>query len=505
MITGEIRNKIDTIWDIFFSGGISNPLKVIEQINYLMFIHELSVQDDKQKRKYERMLKLGKNVTPFVSIFTNHENCKWSNLKSMSAEDKFANIKDNVFPFIKNLNENKDSAFSRYMANATFDISSMQKLESIINNIDELFNTMSNLENDEKKNADIKGDVYEYMLSKLGTSKDLGQFRTPRHIIRMMVELIKPTLEDTICDPACGTAGFLVEASKYLEEKFYDTETLDQKNSSKEYQYTGYDVDNTMLEIAAMNMMQHGIKDPNIKYKNSLTSQQNEQDSDDSKYSIVLANPPFKGSLEAGTISPELTDVVQTSKTELLFLAKFIKILKTGGKAAVIVPDGVLFGSSKAHKNIRKQIIEHQELKAVISLPSGVFKPYSGVSTSILIFYKTEKVQSDKVWFYELKADGYSLDDKRQKVEENDIPDVISRYENLEEEINRARTEQSFFVPKAEIINNEYDLSINKYKEVIYQQEELPPSSELIKELAILKEEYCKELDILSSMLKEDI
>ncbi len=493
MITGTLKNKVDGLWDIFYSGGISNPLKVIEQITYLMFIHDLGDWDE-TKAKSASLLNI-----PYKSIFDGHEDYRWSHLIHMEPVQLKNTVENEIFPLIKTLGGNSKTAFSRYMQNAKFEIDSPQKLVAVITYMDDLYKTMK----EELKDQDTMGDIYEYMLSKLGSSDKLGQFRTPRHIIRMMVELIKPTLGDNICDPACGTAGFLIEAGKYIRENFKN-DLLKKENNQlfNSTMFTGYDTDRTMLEIAAMNLMQHHIEDPNINYKNGLTIPEANQVDEKNKYSVILANPPFKGSLDKNTIHPELIAVAKTSKTELLFIAQFLKLLKIGGRAAVIVPNGVLFGSSKAHTDIRKELIENNCLKAVISLPSGVFKPYAGVSTAILIFVKTGNGGTDKIWFYDLHSDGYSLDDKRQPIEENDIPDVIKRYGDLINEEKRARTDQSFLVPKEEVAANDYDLSFNKYREVVYEEEQLPSSEEIMKDLCQLEAEYHKELEILKQMLE---
>lgn len=497
MITGTIKNKVDALWDIFYSGGISNPIEVIEQITFLMFIHDLGKLDDQKKAASELL------GTDFKSIFEGHDEYRWSNLVNITDPKRLKSIIENeIFPLIKNLNPSKESAFARYMKNAIFKIESEQKLVSVITAMEQLYQLIDE-EGSAFKDNDTRGDVYEYMLGKLAVSGDLGQFRTPRHIIAMMVELVKPTVNDFICDPACGTAGFLIEAGKYLnrvhEKELYDKGNIDHYHTTM---FTGYDIDRTMLEIAAMNMMQHNIEDPNINYRNGLTSPEDGVEDEKDKYTIILANPPFKGSLDKDTVAPDLKAVTATTKTELLFVAQFIKLLKIGGRAAVIVPNGVLFGSSKAHLAIRKELIEKQCLQAVISMPSGIFKPYAGVSTAILLFTKTGNGGTDKVWFYDMHADGFSLDDKRQPIEENDISDILTRYENLSEEETRARTEQSFMVPKEEIVENDYDLSINKYKEVVYEQEELPSSAEIMAELCELEEQYRKELGILKQMLE---
>ena len=349
----------------------------------------------------------------------------------------------------------------------------------------------------------VRGDIYEYLLSKLATAGVNGQFRTPRHIIKMMVEMMDPKADDLICDPACGTSGFLVESSEYLRKKKKAEVLFNAKNKEHymNHMFHGYDMDRTMLRIGAMNMMTHGVSNPNIEYRDSLS----DQNEDKEKYSLILANPPFKGSLDYDIVSADLLKVCKTKKTELLFLTLFVRMLKTGGRCACIVPDGVLFGSSKAHKDIRKAIVEEQRLEAVISMPSGVFKPYAGVSTAILIFTKTGHGGTDKVWFYDMKADGRSLDDKRSEVKENDIPDIITRFKNLEAENDRKRTDQSFFVEKQEIVDNAYDLSINKYKEIEYIPVEYPPTSEIMANLQALEKEVQESMAELEKMLGDEM
>lgn len=488
MVTGELKNRIDALWGTFYSGGISNPLDVIEQITYLMFIHDLSEMDD---QKIKGAIMLG---VPYTSIFKDKEQCRWSNLRHMPAQEMFNTLSNEVFPFIKNLHDDKESAYSRYMTDAIFKIPTPQKLTSIIDEMDQIYDLGERVDD-----ADIRGDIYEYMLGKLATSGDLGQFRTPRHIIQMMVRMLKPTLDDVVCDPACGTAGFLVETGTYLrqlfEKELLDNEKLEHFNK---HMFTGYDVDRTMLRIGAMNMMMHGIENPRIAYKDSLSEQNNESE----QYTVVLANPPFKGSIDASTISPDLSKVVKTKKTELLFLALFLRMLRVGGRAAVIVPDGVLFGSSNAHKGIRREILERNRLQAVISMPSGVFKPYAGVSTAILFFTKTGHGGTDKVWFYDMRSDGFSLDDKRQPVQDNDIPDILERFEHLETEESRERTEQSFFVTYDEIKANDFDLSINKYKKVVYEQESLPEPAVILAEIESMEKEIQDSLMELKGMLE---
>ena len=500
MITGELKNKIDGLWDIFAAGGLVNPLDVIEQITYLMFIRDLDDADN-LRAKESAMLAL-----PYKSIFTGEvqvgdrtidgNNLKWSVFHDYEAGRMYAIMQEWVFPFIKNLHEDKNSAYSKYMGDAIFKIPTPLLLSRVVDSLDNIYALMS-----KQSGSDTKGDVYEYLLSKISTSGLNGQFRTPRHIIRMMVELMQPTAEDTICDPACGTSGFLVAAGEYLketqrEEIFFNKVKKDHFMNGM---FFGYDMDRTMLRIGAMNMMTHGIANPFIEYRDSLS----DQNTDRNKYSLILANPPFKGSLDNDSVSADLVKVCKTKKTELLFLALFLKMLKTGGRCACIVPDGVLFGSSNAHKSIRKEIVENNILQAVISMPSGVFKPYAGVSTAILIFTKTEHGGTDKVWFYDMKADGFSLDDKRTPIKDNDISDIIARFHNLSAEEGRARTEQSFLVEKSEIVANEYDLSINKYKKTEHVAEEYPSPQVILTNLNELEQEITAGLAELNELLGE--
>lgn len=498
MITGELKNRIDSIWEIFWTGGLTNPLDVIEQMTYLMFIHDLDAADT-LRAKESAMLGL-----PFESIFAEEvqignqtvdgTQLKWSVFHDFPAAKMYSVMQEWVFPFIKNLHGNKESAYSKYMGDAIFKVPTPLMLDKIVSAMDDMYEQMAKL-----SDTDARGDVYEYLLSKLSTAGVNGQFRTPRHIIRMMVDLMQPKPDDMICDPACGTSGFLVAASDYLKENkksevFFNKENRDHYMNDM---FTGFDMDRTMLRIGAMNMMTHGVENPFIEYRDSLS----DQNPDREKYSLILANPPFKGSLDAETVSTDLLKICKTKKTELLFLALFVKMLRIGGRCACIVPDGVLFGSSTAHKAMRQEIIDHQRLEAVISMPSGVFKPYAGVSTAILIFTKTNHGGTDKVWFYDMKADGFSLDDKRSPIQENDIPDIIARFGNRDAEENRERTDQSFLVPKEEIIQNDYDLSINKYKKTEYKPVEYPPTVEIMAELRELEMKIGEEMDELEKLL----
>ena len=505
MITGELKNRIDSLWDDFAAGGIVNPLTVIEQITYLMFIHDLDEADN--KGSMEAMMlgisheSIFKDEVEVEGRTVDGKQLKWSVFQDFPAEKMFDVVKNEVFPFIINLHSDRESAYSKYMSDAIFMIPTPLLLSKVVEKLSDLFRMMKETKLDKE---DVRGDVYEYLLSKLNTAGRNGQFRTPRHIIKMMVELMQPKPDEIICDPACGTSGFLIAASEYLmEDEARKREVLFDKENKEHYlnhMFHGYDMDRTMLRIGAMNMMAHGIDNPCIEYKDSLS----DQNEDKNKYSLVLANPPFKGSLDYDIVSPDLLKISKTKKTELLFVTLFLRMLKIGGRCACIVPDGVLFGSSKAHKSIRKEIVENNRLEAVISMPSGVFKPYAGVSTAILIFTKTEAGGTDHVWFYDMQNDGLSLDDKRSPVEENDIPDIIERFHHLDAEMERKRTEQSFMVPKEDIVENDYDLSINKYKEVEYVPVEYPSTQEILTNLREIEMEIATAMDELTVMLGED-
>ncbi len=463
-----------------------------------IFIKDLD-NTDNLRAKEAAMLGL-----PYKSIFADEveigdrkvdgNQLKWSTFHDFPAQRMYSVVQEWVFPFIKNLHGDKNSAYSKYMDDAIFKVNTPLMLSKIVDAMAEIYSMMEELHQ-----TDIRGDVYEYLLSKIAQSGVNGQFRTPRHIIRMMVEMMDPKPTDFICDPACGTSGFLVTSGDYLREKYKKEVLLDKQNRNHfmNDMFHGYDMDRTMLRIGAMNMMTHGVENPFIEYRDSLS----DQNSDKDMYSLILANPPFKGNLDADTVSTDLQKVCKTKKTELLFLALFVRMLKIGGRCACIVPDGVLFGSSNAHKAIRKEIVENQRLEAVISMPSGVFKPYAGVSTGILIFTKTGHGGTDDVWFYDMTADGFSLDDKRTEIKDNDIPDIISRFKNLEAEKDRKRTDKSFMVSKKEIADNDYDLSINKYKEVEYVAVEYPPTSEIMANIREIEKQISQEMDELEQLL----
>ena len=511
MVTGELKNKVDGLWEIFWTGGLTNPLDVIEQMTYLMFIRSLD-EKELETEEFEHMT--GEKMEKIFPQSTVGQSMRWSKFKNNDPRDIFNVISQRVFPAIKNMKHGRlpdfteqgelveiaddsssdvqnETAFARYMSDAMFLIPTPQVLQKIITGLDDLY------EHD-IADLDMQGDLYEYMLGKLATAGQNGQFRTPKHIREMMVELLQPTPNDTICDPACGTAGFLVSAAEYIRNHYEDTMTSEQWEHFAGDAFTGFDTDRTMLRISAMNLMLHSISHPEIDYKDSVSKQNQISD----KFTMCLANPPFKGTVDAESINDNLKAVTNTKKTELLFLALFLRMLRIGGRCACIVPDGVLFGSSTAHKAIRKELVDGNRLEAVISMPSGVFKPYAGVSTAILIFTRTGHGGTDNVWFYDMTADGFSLDDKRSPVTDNDIPDIIARFRNLEAEKDRPRTEKSFFVPKAEIVDNGYDLSINKYKETEYKPVEYPPTSEIMAQLRELEKEIGTAMDELEGMLE---
>jgi len=487
MLTGEIRNKVDKIWTDMWAGGVTNPLTVIEQLTYLIFIRSL----DEKELENERIEALGGGPVP--KIFPQDEEgqmMRWSRFKAKDPRIMFEIVKDKVFPFIKSMNGDHTTAFSRYMEDAIFLIPTPQILQKIVTGLDELY------EHD-LKDRDMQGDLYEYMLSKLSTAGQNGQFRTPQHIRDMMVRLVAPTPNDKICDPACGTAGFLISAAQYIREKYESEMTPEQWEHFDSTMFTGFDTDRTMLRISAMNLMLHSITRPRIDYVDSVSKQNNIS----SEFDIILANPPFTGTIDAESIHDNLKTVCNTKKTELLFVALFLRMLRKGGRCACIVPDGVLFGTTKAHKALRKELVENHRLEAVISMPSGVFKPYAGVSTAVLVFTKTGAGGTDKVWFYDMKADGFSLDDKRTPIEENDIPDILARFHNLEGEQDRKPTDQSFFVDKSAIVANDYDLSINRYKEVVYEKVQYDPPKVILDRLDQLNHDIAAKMQELRGLL----
>ncbi len=447
MMTGELKTKIENIWDIFWSSGITNPLTIVEQVTYLLFI---KIIDDNELKKEANAEAFDMPVID-PTFDKDHQKCRWHVFRHYDADSMYKNMMDNVFPFIKGgLGGGKDVAYSKYLKDALFLVPSSRVLTRIVDALDSL----------DMNNKDIMGDVYEVLLSQMAQSGKNGQFRTPRHIIKMMVEMVKPTLNDEICDPAMGSAGFLCAAVQYITEHFA-TELLNVDNKKKfnTTMFSGFDTDQTMLRIGAMNMMLHGVEEPGIAWQDSLSEDNTCRD----KFSLILANPPFAGSLDRESVSRDLLVTTNTTKTELLFLSLFVHMLKIGGRCASIVPNGVLSNNSNAHLAIRKELVDNQRLEAVISIPSGVFFPYSGVSTAILIFTKTNHGGTDKVWFYNMKADGLSLDPARTPIDQNDIPDILKRFNDPYSEESRSRSDQSFFVNRQEIEDNEYSLSFGRY------------------------------------------
>src|SRR5262245_40267568 len=514
MLTGEIRNQIDRVWDSFWSGGISNPLEVIEQITYLLFLKRLDdlhtaeeLKANRTKKPIERRIfPEGKDDHPRNP--RSYEDYRWSRFKNFAPADMFELINEHVFPFLRKLGGD-ESTYAHHMRDARFTIPTPGLLARVV----DLLNDVP------MEDRDTKGDLYEYMLGKIASAGQNGQFRTPRHIIRLMIEMTAPGPKDVICDPACGTAGFLVAAGEYLRE--HHPEVLRDAKLKEHFHHRmfhGFDFDNTMLRIGSMNMLLHGVENPDIHYRDSLAQ---DHAGEVEKYTLVLANPPFAGSLDYENCAKDLLQIVKTKKTELLFLALFLRLLKPGGRDAVIVPDGVLFGSSKAHKELRRILVEDQKLDGVVSLPGGVFKPYAGVSTAVLLLTKTNSGGTDHVWFYDVDADGWSLDDKRTPLlsddklgpapaaaltedehAKNNLPDALARWaERAGAERERPRTAQSFCVPKADIAAPGYDLSLNRYKEVVHETVEHRPPKEILAELAKLEEEIQRGMKELEGML----
>ncbi|MDO5647518.1 class I SAM-dependent DNA methyltransferase [Paracoccus sp. (in: a-proteobacteria)] len=509
MLTGSIRNQIDQIWNAFWSGGVSNPLSVIEQITFLMFIKRL---DDQHTLLESRAEQLG---TPMDRrIFPagrdpkgeDYDNLRWSRFKNFEARDMMRIVDEHVFPFLRQLGE-AGSSYGTHMRDARLGFSNANLLAKVVQMLDGI----------PMDDRDTKGDVYEYMLGKIASAGQNGQFRTPRHIIQLMVALMAPTPADTICDPAAGTCGFLVAAGEYLRDHHPAMlRNADQRAHFHNAMFHGFDFDATMLRIGAMNMVLHGVDNANVSYRDSLAQ---EHDTDAGAYSLILANPPFAGSLDYNTTAPDLLRTVKTKKTELLFLALFLRLMRTGGRAAVIVPDGVLFGSSTAHKAIRRMLVQDHRLQAIIKLPSGVFRPYAGVSCAIVAFTKTGVGGTDDVWFYDMTADGFSLDDKRtplldadklglatdltaDQAAKNNLPDILARWQRLDGERDRPRTAASFLVPASEIeATGSWDLSLNRYKDIEHEAVHHATPSEIIADLREIEAEIAQGLDRLEQML----
>jgi type I restriction enzyme M protein len=504
MITGTLRNQIDKLWTEFWTGGITNPLSVIEQISFLMFSRLLDIAETRAEKRASRLGKAFKG-----QFNTKQQKLRWSNFKQLPAEQMLKTVRDDVFPHFRTLG-NSESTFAEYMTDAQLLIQKPSLLVSAVTMIDAL----------PLIEGDTKGDLYEYLLSKLTTAGINGQFRTPRHIIRLMVDLIEPKPNEVVGDPACGTAGFLVGVMQHLMEKYTSPEGIvthddGQKTYSgdllepyrkhiQKQMFHGYDFDTTMLRIAAMNLMLHGVESPDIHYQDTLSNSFPEkyprQATDG--FDVILANPPFKGSLDESDVHSSITGKVKTKKTELLFVTLMLRMLRLGGRCACIVPDGVLFGSSNAHRDLRKLLVDENQLEALISMPSGVFKPYAGVSTAILIFTKGGK--SDRVWFYKMESDGYSLDDKREKIGDGtgDLPDIREKWFGREKAKKNNRKAKHFFVPVKDIRENKFDLSINRYRETEYEEAPFDPPQEILERLRTLDQEVSKDMDELEALLK---
>ncbi|WP_244282194.1 class I SAM-dependent DNA methyltransferase [Synechococcus sp. UW140] len=512
VLTGELRNQVDGIWDAFWSGGISNPIEVLEQLTYLLFIRRL---DELQTLEENKANRTGKSIQRQIFPEGNdpkgrpYEQLRWSRFKQASPAEMYSTVSESVFPFLQQMG-GEGSSFADHMKDARFTIPTSLLLAKVVDLLDAV----------PMQDRDTKGDIYEYMLGKLATAGTNGQFRTPRHIIELMVAMTEPTPREVMVDPACGTCGFTVAVGEYLRE--HHPEILSDPELREHFNhglFHGFDFDNTMLRIGAMNMLLHGVENPDVSYRDSLSE---DGAIEEDKYTLILANPPFAGSLDYESTSGKLQRVVKTKKTELLFMALFLQLLKPGGRAAVIVPDGVLFGSSKAHKELRRSLVEDHFLEGVVSLPSGVFRPYAGVSTAILLFTKTGRGGTDQVWFYDMAADGWSLDDKRNPLlaleklgpspkealaegehEKNNLPDCLKRWrQRKDSERERERTAQSFCVSKDEIAKEGYDLSLNRYKEIVYEEEEHRPPLEILAELRIIEKEILQGIEELEGMLQ---
>ncbi|MCP5461890.1 MAG: N-6 DNA methylase [bacterium] len=535
MITGKLKSDLDKLWLEFHSGGITNPLTVIEQISYLMFARLLELVESRNERKAKAISRRSGEAFEHKRIFSeNQQHLRWSHLTQVGADELLRLLNGsakssepqewmNLFQFYRSGLHN-GTPLGKFFKDAQCMIQKASLASVAVSTIDKL----PILE------GDTKGDLYEYLLSKLSTAGVAGQFRTPRHIIRAMVEILDPKPDEIICDPACGTGGFLTQVMDYLKEKYTSPGLEEQEKDDNgkpvldahgnyvfhypgdllhpyqkhisEQMFHGFDFDSTMLRIAAMNMLLHNIEKPCIEYKDSLSEQANVAKDYEETFDVVLANPPFKGSIDGDNVYKGLTSVAKTKKTELLFIILMEKILKIGGRCAVIVPDGVLFGSSTAHQAVREMLVEKNQLEAVISLPSGVFKPYAGVSTAVLVF--TKGGLTDNVFFYKVESDGYSLDDKRNPVKENDLPELKEQWKKWKEvrECKKLdsfadRSEKAFYVSKREIFEQKYDLSLNRYAEVKHDTIEYDPPKTILKKLRDLEEDILNDLDDLDKLL----
>jgi type I restriction enzyme M protein len=518
MLTTALRSKVDQLWDRFWSGGIANPLTAIEQISYLLFMRRLDALDEKRRGDAEFLKQAHKSL--FDGTYTTRagkkrprQELRWSAFRHLPAEEMLEHVRDHVFPFIKTL-EDGGQVFTRYMQDAVFIIPKASLLVEAVGIMDDLYGELERERQEAGQSfQDVQGDLYEYLLAEIQSSGKNGQFRTPRHIIQLIVTLVDPKLGEEVCDPACGTGGFLLGAYQHIltqhtspEHRFVGEDGIErglvgdrltdprQWAALKEKTFHGSDFDTTMVRIGLMNLLLHGIDRPNLGYMDTLSKRYTERE----RYDVVLANPPFKGSIDKGDINEDLR--LKTTKTELLFVNRIMNLLRVGGRAGVIVPDGVLFGSSNAHKDLRKLLIEECELMGIVKLPAGVFKPYAGVSTAVLVFARGGK--TEQVWYYDMQADGWSLDDKREKVTENDIPDVIARWKARDAAKDTDRTARAFFVPVGEIKANGYDLSINRYREAAHEVVEHESAGVLLARMRVTEQEILKELDGIEELLR---
>ena len=507
-ITPEMKSEIRKLWNALWSGGIANPLNAMEQISYFLYMRRLSVVDEEARQKAEF------TGEAYTSLFGDADDCRWDHFKHLGGDEMLAHVRDVVFPWMRDDVAQKGDLFAQAMNDAVFQIPKGSLMVEMVSTIDRIYDLIEEEEAKGQSFHDVQGDIYEEFLSEIASAGKNGQFRTPRHIIQMMATMLDPQLGETVCDPAGGTGGFLLAAyhrvlasntSPHLlsTDRFGlthgtrgDLITSDQKwDVLRNHSFYGFDFDTTMVRIGVMNLMVHGLSNPRFQYKDTMSKSYTEVN----RYDVVLANPPFKGSIDKGDIWDGAR--LNTTKTELLFVDRIMQMLKPGGRAGVIVPDGVLFGSSRAHKALRKLLVEECGLKAMVSLPSGVFKPYAGVSTGILMFTKGDT--TDKVWFYDMQADGFSLDDKRNEIEECDIPELLETWANLDPNGGNDRTSQSFFVDRSEIESNDYDLSLNRYKEIVYEPIEYDPPLEIIAQLKELEAKIMSDLEELEQMLKD--
>ncbi len=493
MITGDLKSKVDKVWDAFWSGGISNGLTVIEQITYLLFVRRL---DELHTAREKKANLLKRPIEEPIFLDNDQEqSLRWSRFKDLGSPEKMYELfRDKVFPFIKETlpkrqSSGNESAYAKFMKDAVFVIPTPSLFARVVDMLNDI----------PMEDRDTKGDLYEYLLSKIASAGTNGQFRTPRHIIKLMVDLMQPKPDDIVNDPACGTCGFLVETGEYLRrvhpEIFHDEKKKAHFNNKL---FCGTDFDASMLRIGAMNMVLHGVENPHIDRIDALSESGK---SIRNAYTLILANPPFTGSLNYDEVSSDLLALSKTKKTELLFLSLFLEQLKPGGRCACIVPDGVLFGSSKAHVQIREHLVEGHKLDGIISMPSGVFKPYAGVSTAIMIFTKTNSGGTDHVWFYDMEADGFSLDDKRDPIAQNDIPDILEKWAKRDAKKDTERNGKAFFVPKSEIVENKYDLSINRYKHVEHEDMEYTPPLDLLNQLEHIEKDILTDVRHLRELL----